>query len=102
MNTLHERRRDPRAVCSVMSEILVVSPGGRLRYLAPAIVADISASGLALVMDAVPRGVTKLRVRNTYFEADVFVRNTMPTDNGFRIGCELLRPLEWVPGRGDL
>jgi hypothetical protein len=98
MNSLPvERRRDPRTVCSVLSEILVFSPDGHLKYFAPAIVADISASGLSLNMDLAPTGANKLRVRNSYFEADVYVRNRIDTGAGFRIGCEFLRPLEWLP-----
>lgn len=81
-----------------MAEILVMS-GGHLKYFAPAIVADISTSGLSLIMDVSPRGANKLKVRNTYFEADVYVRNTDATDCGYRVGCEFSRPLEWLEDR---
>lgn len=94
-----ERRRDPRSVCSVMSEVLVISPSGHAKYFAPAILADISASGLSLIMDTVPRGANKLKVRNTYFEVDVYIRHTNATDAGFCIGCELSHSIEWLPER---
>lgn len=94
----YERRRDPRTVCSVLSEVLVNS-NGHLKYLAPAILADISSSGLSLVMDVAPRGISRMLVRNAYFEVDVYVRNITATNAGFRVGCEFLRPLEWLPDR---
>jgi hypothetical protein len=52
-----ERRRDPRTVTSVMSEVFVASgKSGQLRYFAPAILVDVSESGLALMMDIAPEG----------------------------------------------
>jgi hypothetical protein len=94
-----ERRRDPRSVCSVMSEVFVRSTNGYMRYLAPAILADISASGLALVMDFAPTGHQTLHIRNSYFHADVYIRITVPQDRGVRVGCELVSRLEWQPER---
>lgn len=96
---LIERRRDPRTVCSVMSEVFVTSTRGNLRFFAPAIVADISNSGLALVMDVPPKGHTRLTVRNTYFHADMYIRNTTALECGVRVGCEFVDRLEWQPER---
>jgi hypothetical protein len=94
-----ERRRDPRTICSVMSEVFVTSTNGALRYFAPAIVADISNSGLALMMDVAPKGHTKLTVRNTYFHAEMYIRNMTSLDCGVRVGCEFVNRLEWEPER---
>src|SRR4051794_18751777 len=94
-----ERRRDPRSVCSVMSEVLVSSSTGALRFFASAIVVDISSSGLALLMDVAPKGHSRLHVRNTYFHADMYVRNTARLESGVRIGCEYVHRLEWEPER---
>ena len=86
-------------VCSVMSEVFVTSPNGQLRYFASAIVADICSSGLALLMDIPPNGHSTLNVRNTYFHAVMYVRNTTTLECGVRIGCEFVHRLEWEPER---
>jgi hypothetical protein len=98
-----ERRRDPRTVTSVMSEVFTpLGRTGQLRYLAPAIILDISDSGLALAMDRAPVGCKTLRVRNYYFEVDVEIRNTTPLEVGFRVGGEFTGDLQWteVTNRG--
>jgi hypothetical protein len=94
-----DRRRDPRTVCSVLSEVLVRSSTGDLRFFASAIVADISSSGLGLLMDLPPNGHARLYVRNTYFHADLYVRNTVRLECGVRVGCEFVHRLEWEPER---
>ena len=86
-------------VCSVMSEVFVTSRNGQLRYFAPAIVADISHSGLALMMDVPPKGHATITVRNTYFHAVMYIRNTTTLECGVRIGCEFVHRLEWQPQR---
>ena len=82
-----------------MSEVLVRSSSGVLRFFASAIVADISSSGLALLMDVPPNGHSMLHVRNTYFHAELYVRNTVRLECGVRVGCEFVHRLEWEPER---
>jgi hypothetical protein len=94
-----ERRRDPRIATSVMSEVFVsTGVSGKLRYFGPAIVIDMSESGLALAMDAVPRGHSTVHVRNRYFRVEAIIRNSSSLDAGFRIGAEFTSELEWQPG----
>ena len=93
----HERRRDPRTVTSVMSEVFIPSDrSGQLRYLAPAIVLDISESGLALAMDRAPDGCKILHVRNYYFQVEVEIRNTTRLDVGVRVGGQFTGELQWT------
>ena len=94
-----ERRRDPRTVTSVMSEVFIHSGrSGQLRYLAPAIIIDISDSGLALAMDRAPDGCKILHVRNYYFQVELEIRNTTLLDVGVRVGGEFTGELQWTHG----
>jgi hypothetical protein len=98
-----ERRRDPRTVTSVMSEVFIpLGRSGKLRYLAPAIVIDISDSGLALAMDRAPDGYKTLHVRNYYFQVEVEIRNTRPLAVGVRVGGEFTGKLQWTEGSRGL
>jgi hypothetical protein len=91
-----ERRRDPRTVMTAMSEVFVAAGKlGHLRYLGPAIVVDISDSGMALVMDFLPDGYNILHVRNYYFHVEIEIRNATPVEGGIRLGAEFTSKLEW-------
>jgi PilZ domain len=93
-----ERRRDPRTVTSVMSGVYVGSGRmGHLRYLGPAIVIDISESGLALQMDLSPERHNLLYVKNYYFEVEAEIRSITPVEAGVRIGCQFRSELQWKP-----
>lgn len=90
-----EKRRHERGYCSVLSSVYDNSTD-RPRHIGPAVVVDISESGLAMSCDfEVPVGASLL-VRNAYFRAHVIVRNTQKTDSGARIGSEFTRPVEWT------
>jgi hypothetical protein len=99
MTHSQERRRDPRTVISVMSDVLVPSGrSGNLKYLASAIIVDISHSGLALLMDLPPSGYNALYINNYYFEVKTEIRNiTRVNDAGFRVGVEFTSELLWKP-----
>lgn len=70
------------------------SLNGSPRFFAPAIVSDISASGLALLMDMPPSGHSRLHVRNTYFHAEMYIRSIVRLQSGVRVGCEFVHRLE--------
>lgn len=81
-----------------MSGVYVSSGGlGHLRYLASAIVIDISDSGLALQMDLSPECHGVLYVKNYYFEVEVEIRSTTPLEAGVRVGCKFTSELQWKP-----
>jgi hypothetical protein len=84
-----------------MSEVFVASgKSGQLRYFAPAILVDVSESGLALMMDIAPEGHHIIHVRNKYFDAAVVIRNVTRLEVGVRIGGEFTKTLQWKPEKG--
>jgi hypothetical protein len=79
-----------------MSDVLIsTSRCANLRYFGPAILADVSESGMAILMDEVPKGYTRMHVKNSYFEVNVEIRNVTRTGDGCRVGCEFIQPVEW-------
>ena len=66
-----------------------------LKYLASAIIVDISDSVLALLMDVSPKGHKSLYVKSYYFEVKAEIRNITPLDSGFRVGVEFTGELQW-------
>lgn len=79
-----ERRRRPRIATLVMSQVFISTGlSGKFRYFGPAIVMDMSESGLALAMDVVPPNDSAVQVHNKYFRVEAIIRNSSSLEVDF-------------------
>ena len=87
-------RRHPRRICSVLSQVFVLTGDSR-RYVGSGLVLDISESGLALMMDQPPAADGEVFIKNSYFDVQAEIRNRRVENDCTRLGLEFTSAVNW-------